>query len=78
MDIKAFVTHGFVPFLEGDGRNFITDSTGSVFSASHTLEYSFSAFAAAQLAKSPGRLPGRQRDAVHLLCAAKPVCLNIS
>jgi predicted alpha-1,2-mannosidase len=55
MDVKAFVDHGFVPFLEGDGRNFVTDSTGSNFSASHTLEYSFSAFAAAQFARALGK-----------------------
>jgi predicted alpha-1,2-mannosidase len=55
MDIKPFTEYGYVPFLEGDGRNFITDSTGSDFSASHTLEYSFSAFAAAQMAKTLGK-----------------------
>ncbi|AYD47331.1 GH92 family glycosyl hydrolase [Arachidicoccus soli] len=55
MDVKAFVKYGYVPFLEGDGQNFVTDSTGSNFSASHTLEYSFSAFAAAQMAKSLGK-----------------------
>lgn len=48
MDTKAFMDHGFVPFLDQDK----TDSTGSHYSASHTLEYSFSAFAAAQMAKS--------------------------
>jgi predicted alpha-1,2-mannosidase len=55
MDVKPFTEYGYVPFLEGDGRNFITDSTGSDFSASHTLEYSFSAFAAAQMAKALGK-----------------------
>lgn len=48
MDTKAFVEHGFVRYLEKN----TTDSTGSHFSASHTLEYSFSAFAAAQMAKA--------------------------
>jgi predicted alpha-1,2-mannosidase len=51
LDVKAFVDHGYVPFLEQDK----TDSTGSHFSASHTLEYSYSAFAAAQMAKSLGK-----------------------
>lgn len=55
MDTKAFLDYGFVPFLEWDGHNFVTDSTGSNFSASHTLEYSFSAFAAAQMAKAMGK-----------------------
>jgi predicted alpha-1,2-mannosidase len=51
LDVKAFVEHGYVPYLEQDK----TDSTGSHFSASHTLEYSYSAFAAAQMAKSLGK-----------------------
>jgi len=55
MDVKPFLKYGYVPFLEGDGRNFITDSTGSDFSASHTLEYSFSAFSAGQMAKVLGK-----------------------
>jgi predicted alpha-1,2-mannosidase len=55
MDVKPFTDDGYVPFLEGDGQNFVTDSTGSNFSASHTLEYSFSAFAAAQMATSIGK-----------------------
>lgn len=61
MDTKAFMEYGYVPFLEGDGRNFVTDSTGSNFSASHTLEYSFSAFAAAQMAKSLGKKSDYQK-----------------
>lgn len=55
MDTKAFLTHGYVPHLEQTGRDFVTDSTGSNFSGSHTLEYSFSAFATAQMAKSMGK-----------------------
>lgn len=51
MDTKAFVTNGFVPFLDADETN----SNGSHFSASHTLEYSYSAFAAAQMAKALGK-----------------------
>jgi predicted alpha-1,2-mannosidase len=51
MDTKTFVEGGFVPYLEADK----TDSTGSHFSGSHTMEYSFSAFAAAQLAKNMGK-----------------------
>ena len=56
MDTKAFVEHGFVPYLEKN----TTDSTGSHFSASHTLEYSFSAFAAAQMAKALGKKKDHQ------------------
>jgi len=50
LDVKAFLNKGYSPTLEED----ITDSTGSQFGASHTLEYSFSTFAAAQMAKSLG------------------------
>ncbi|WP_295767131.1 GH92 family glycosyl hydrolase [uncultured Mucilaginibacter sp.] len=55
MDTRAFLKYGYVPHLDGDGSNFVTDSTGSNFSASHTLEYSYSAFAAAQMAKALGK-----------------------
>ncbi|MDO3644441.1 GH92 family glycosyl hydrolase [Mucilaginibacter sp. L3T2-6] len=51
MDTKAFLEHGYSPFIDEDR----TDSTGAHFSASHTLEYSFSAFAAAQMAKDLGK-----------------------
>ncbi|MDR6198041.1 GH92 family glycosyl hydrolase [Siphonobacter sp. SORGH_AS_0500] len=50
-DVETFVKRGYVPYLGEDQ----TDSTGSHFSASHTLEYSFSTFAAAQLAKALGK-----------------------
>lgn len=53
MDTKAFLDLGYSPFLDADK----TDSSGAHFSASHTLEYSFSAFAAAQMAKSLGKEP---------------------
>jgi predicted alpha-1,2-mannosidase len=52
MDTKAFVSEGYVPFLDADATN----SNGSHFSASHTLEYSYSAFAAAQMAKALGKM----------------------
>jgi len=55
MDVKPFTEYGYVPFLENYGGNYTADSTGAVFSASHTLEYSFSAFAAAQMAKALGK-----------------------
>ncbi|TPG66359.1 GH92 family glycosyl hydrolase [Hymenobacter nivis] len=59
MDVKAFAQLGYVPFKDEykvqNGVYYKTDSTGSYFAASHTLEYSFSAFAAAQMAKSLGK-----------------------
>lgn len=61
LDTKAFLEHGFVPFLDQTGRDFVTDSTGSNFSGSHTLEYSYSAFAAAQMAKAMGKTDDYQK-----------------
>ncbi|RNL51828.1 GH92 family glycosyl hydrolase [Pedobacter jejuensis] len=51
-DTKSFIQNGFVPYLDADK----TDSTGAHFSGSHTMEYSYSAFAAAQLAKNMGKI----------------------
>jgi len=55
MDLKSFVEKRYSPFIGGNDNNFITDSNGSTFSASHTLEYSFSTYAAAQMAKAMGK-----------------------
>ncbi len=52
MDVKQFVERGYVPYDES--VFFGTHEAGSSFSASHTLEYSFSAYAVAQWAKSLG------------------------
>lgn len=52
MDVKMFVDKGYVPY--DNSVNFGVSSLGATFSASHTLEYSFSAYAAAQMAKSLG------------------------
>ena len=62
-DTPAFVEHGYVPFVETDTYYSGTLSTGSKFSASHTLEYSFSAYAAAQMAESLGK----ETDYVQLM-----------
>jgi len=53
MDVKQFVEKGYSPQIEDIGFNTITEGSG--FSASHTLEYSYSAFAVAQFAKSLGK-----------------------
>ncbi|GAA5484218.1 GH92 family glycosyl hydrolase [Haloferula sargassicola] len=50
-DVKAFVERGYVPFHPEDR----TDPEGSNFASSHTLEYSFSAHAAAQMALDLGK-----------------------
>jgi predicted alpha-1,2-mannosidase len=61
LDTKAFLQYGYVPHLEQTGRDFVTDSTGSNFSGSHTLEYSFSAYATAQMAKAMGKTQDYQQ-----------------
>lgn len=53
MDVKQFVERGYSPQIDNIGFNTVTDGSG--FSASHTLEYSYSAFAVAQFAKSLGK-----------------------
>lgn len=52
MDVYQFVTRGYSPFA--NDMNHHTDENGSYFSVSHTLEYSFSAYAVAQMAADLG------------------------
>jgi len=52
MDVEQFVKNGYVPYVSDPG--FVAHSGGATFSVSHTLEYSFSAYATAQLAKQLG------------------------
>lgn len=51
MDLEPFITKGFIPQAD-DSK---TDSAGSPFGVSHALEYSFSTYAAAQMAKAMGK-----------------------
>ena len=53
MDVKQFVELGYSPYL--DNMDYQTNTEGSGFSASHTLEYSYSAYAVAQFAKALGK-----------------------
>lgn len=53
MDVKQFVELGYAPQLDDVG--FDTNAKGSGFSASHTLEYSYSAYAVGQFAKALGK-----------------------
>ncbi|MBZ4042338.1 GH92 family glycosyl hydrolase [Flavobacterium hibisci] len=53
MDVKQFVELGYSPYL--DNMDYNTNTEGSGFSASHTLEYSYSAYAVAQFAKALGK-----------------------
>ncbi len=51
MDLKGFVERGYVAYLPG----WDTTPEGSGFSVSHSLEYSYSSYAVAQLAKALGK-----------------------
>lgn len=54
MDVKAFVTSGYSPYVvSAPGAEELT-TDGSSFGTSHTMEYSFSAYAVAQYAKALG------------------------
>lgn len=53
MDVQQFVERGYSPQIDDIGFN--TTTQGSGFSASHTLEYSYSAYAVAQFAKALGK-----------------------
>lgn len=55
LDVGVFVRKGFSPFvLDTTGKPEL-DREGSAFGASHTLEYAFSCYAAAQFAQSLGK-----------------------
>ena len=54
MDVQQFVERGYSPQIDDIGFN--TTTQGSGFSASHTLEYSYSAYAVAQFAKALGKM----------------------
>lgn len=57
VDTDMFVEYGYVPHLdEGEGPD-----EAFMFSASHTLEYSYSAWAVAQWAKSLGKMDDYER-----------------
>ena len=51
LDVTAFVNRGYCPYIPSDDYFITKADEGSVFGASHTLEYSFSSYAVAQFAK---------------------------
>lgn len=53
MDVRQFVEKGYVPYTDEPG--FVANEEGATFSISHTMEYGFSAYATAQLAKQLGK-----------------------
>jgi predicted alpha-1,2-mannosidase len=54
-DLKSFLDRGYVPLIYNVPGFSAATADGSQFSASHTLEYSFSSFAVAQMAKALGK-----------------------
>ncbi|WP_235833017.1 GH92 family glycosyl hydrolase [Arcticibacter tournemirensis] len=55
LDVGAFVKRGYCPYIPSDDYFITKQEEGSVFGASHTLEYSYSSFAVAQFAKHLGK-----------------------
>ncbi|MEH6305403.1 GH92 family glycosyl hydrolase [Olivibacter sp. CPCC 100613] len=55
LDVGVFVKRGFSPYIPDRTGKPELNRSGSPFGASHTLEYAFSSFAAAQFAKSLGK-----------------------
>ncbi|NGM73642.1 GH92 family glycosyl hydrolase [Sphingobacterium sp. SGL-16] len=51
LDVDAFVKRGYCPYIPSDDYFITKQDEGSVFGASHTMEYSFSSYAVAQFAK---------------------------
>lgn len=51
LDVTAFVKRGYCPYIPSDDYFITKADEGSVFGASHTMEYSFSSYAVAQFAK---------------------------
>jgi predicted alpha-1,2-mannosidase len=54
-DISIFIEQGYVPYEDSELYYSGSTERSSQFAASHTMEYSFSAYAAAQMAKSLGK-----------------------
>jgi predicted alpha-1,2-mannosidase len=54
-DLKPFVEKGYVPYLSKVAHFSGSTAEGSMYAASHTLEYSYSSAAAAQFAKALGK-----------------------
>lgn len=51
LDVESFVSRGYCPYIPSDNYFITKQNEGSVFGASHTMEYSFSSYAVAQFAK---------------------------
>jgi len=56
MDLKGFIEKGFISYIPGDDIDWKNTPKGSPFSVSHSLEYAFSCYAVAQMAKGMGKI----------------------
>jgi predicted alpha-1,2-mannosidase len=54
-DVKTFIDRGYSPLVRNPDAYSGSNAEGSQYSASHTLEYSFSAYAASQFAQALGK-----------------------
>ncbi|MBD1431860.1 glycoside hydrolase family 92 protein [Sphingobacterium sp. DN00404] len=61
LDVGAFVQRGYCPYIPSDDYFITKQDEGSVFGASHTMEYSFSSYAVAQFAKNLNKETDYQR-----------------
>src|SRR5690606_6293282 len=61
LDVTAFVKRGYCPYIPSDDYFITKQDEGSVFGASHTMEYSFSSYAVAQFAKNLNKEADYQR-----------------
>lgn len=61
MDLKSFIENGFVPFIPAERHHRSNVPEGSKFSVSHSLEYAFSSYAVAQMAKKMGKTNDYQK-----------------
>ncbi|TJY66615.1 glycoside hydrolase family 92 protein [Sphingobacterium alkalisoli] len=61
LDVGAFVNRGYCPYIPSDDYFITKQDEGSVFGASHTMEYSFSSYAVAQFAKHLNKEADYQR-----------------
>jgi predicted alpha-1,2-mannosidase len=60
-DTRIFLERGYVPQIASPDLMMAATPEGSQYSASHTLEYSFSAYAAAQFAQALGKTAEQER-----------------
>ena len=61
MDLKSFMEQGFIPYIPMSENQRTNVPKGSAFSVSHALEYAFSSYAVAQMARELGQMDDYKR-----------------